>query len=547
MKPLTLLLLFVVLFSCTQAPKQYWQPYDETNQISQSAKHENPRMRYTLIQSKFLDKDALWHPFERQLNKFGAQKYESLAPYIIEQDILTIQGFIAAGKLSYEELVTFYLYRIRLFESNPKTTLHAILALNPNVIEEAREKDINKDRATHPIYGMPILLKDNINTSNMPTTAGAALLEHHIPEKDAFVVEQLKAKGALILGKVNLSEWAYYFCDGCPLGYSAVGGQTLNPYGRMIFETGGSSSGSGVAVAANYAVAALGSETSGSILSPSSKNSVVGFKPTIGLVSRTGVVPISSTLDTTGPMTKNVTDNAILLDAISSEDAQDSITLTAPRLVNFLNATNQASLKGIRLGAMTTLEASDSLYRLAIEDLKKAGAEIISITPPKVNLSGFSSILKGDMKRDIPKYFNSNSTAEFVTIDVQEIVDFNKTDSVLYMPYGQGRLEGVVGDTLSAVGLTNTIKRLNADISKFFETPMQLHNLDAVLSINNFYAAHAAISFYPCLTVPMGYSNEGEPSSLTFIAPSFGEEKLLTIAAAYEAVTNHRKTPLGYE
>ena len=147
----------------------------------------------------------------------------------------------------------------------------------------------------------------------MPTTTGAFALENNKNTEDAFIVTKLKENGALILGKANLSEWAYYFCSGCPVGYSAIGGQTLNPYGRKIFETGGSSSGSGVTVAANFAVAAVGTETSGSILSPSSQNSVVGLKPTIGLLSRTGIVPISSTLDTPGPLTKSVTDNAIFL------------------------------------------------------------------------------------------------------------------------------------------------------------------------------------------------------------------------------------------
>ncbi len=537
----------ITVVSCTQEPKQYWQPYDETSEILENESHENPRMRYKLIQSKILDKNDMWAPFERELNRFGEAKYNELKPLIIEQNIPTIQNHISSGALTYEDLVTFYLYRIRLLESDPNTTLHAVIALNPNVIEQAKQKDKEKTSDVHPVFGMPILLKDNINTSDMPTTAGAAILENHIPKEDAFVVQQLKQKGALILGKVNLSEWAYYFCSGCPLGYSAVGGQSLNPYGRKIFETGGSSSGSGVAVAANYAVAALGSETSGSILSPSSKNSVVGLKPTIGILSRTGIVPISSTLDTSGPMTKNVTDNAILLDAISTEDAKDPITMRVPRFFIYLESIIEPSLEGVRLGAISSLVASDSLYRLAVEDLKIAGAEVIEITPPKVSLSGFSSILNGDMKRDIPKYFQSSSTTDYAALDVQQIVDFNTTDSTLFMPYGQGRLDGVLKDTISTEELKNTVNRINTTVSAFFQTPILEHKLDAVLSINNYYAAHAAITFCPALTVPMGYYKTGEPANLTFIAPSFSEESLLTIGAAYEAATHHRKLPKGYE
>ena len=284
--------------SPAEAPVEHWKRCDESAALAANAEHENVRMRYQLIQSKFQDKNELWAPFEKALNAFGENRYAELAPLVLEQDIPTLQGHVANGRMTYEDLTTFYLYRIRKLESDSSTTLHAVVALNPEAIEEARECDRQREEAAHPIHGMPILLKDNINTANMPTTAGAALLADHMPPANAFIVDQLSARGALILGKVNLSEWAYFFCDDCPLGYSAVGGQTLNPYGRGEFETGGSSAGSGVAVAANYAVAAIGTETSGSILSPSSMNSVVGLKPTIGLASRTGIVPISSTLDT---------------------------------------------------------------------------------------------------------------------------------------------------------------------------------------------------------------------------------------------------------
>jgi amidase len=540
-------LMLVLLGSCSQPTKQYWQPYDESAALEENRLHQHPRMRYKLIQSKFLDKNEMWSPFEKALNKFGNSKYEALKPLVIEQDIPTIQNHITSGDLTYEELVLFYLYRIRLLESNPETTLHALLALNPDIIAQAKQKDAESDFKKHPIYGMPILLKDNINTANMPTTAGAAILKNHIPDEDAFVVQQLKAKGALILGKVNLSEWAYYFCDGCPLGYSAIGGQTLNPYGRRIFETGGSSSGSGVAVAANYAVAALGSETSGSILSPSGKNALVGLKPTIGLVSRTGIVPISSTLDTSGPMTKNVIDNAILLDAIAVKDPKDSITLTASRSGFFIMAPKQKSLKGIRLGAYEMLIKSDSLYRNAVNDLKKSGAEVISIAKDNVDLPGFLKILDGDMKRDVPAYFSSTSNANYAGLDVEQIRTFNSTDSLLYMPYNQQRLDGVQADTSSDQDLQQTKNRLHKISSNFFKKPIEENNLNAILSINNLHAPYAAIAFYPGITGPMGYSKLGEPKSLTFIAPSFSEQELLSIAAGYEAITKHRKLPKGYE
>ena len=541
--------LSIIFFvACKNAPSVYWKPYDETAELHANQTHENPRMQFRLIQSKLLDKNEIWAPFETALNRFGNDTYQALKPLIIEQDIPTLQAQIQRGLLTYEQLVLFYLYRIRKFESNPNATLHAILALNPKVIEQAMEKDRQQQKNQHPIYGMPILLKDNINTQEMPTTAGAAYLQDHTTEKDAFVVSQLKAKGALILGKVNLSEWAYYFCDGCPLGYSAVGGQTLNPYGRRLFETGGSSSGSGVAVAANYAVAAVGSETSGSILSPSGHNSVVGCKPTIGLISRTGIVPISSTLDTAGPMTKTVVDNAILIDAMKGKDIADPITSKGlDSQVDYILASQNRSFRGFRLGAIKSLVDADSLYRKAINTLRINGAEVIEYDPPNAELTGFLSLLNAEMKIALPNYFNSQANSTLFGNDVQSIIDFNKQDSILRMPYGQTRLEGVVAEELTDDELQSLVNRLNHAATSFFNTPIDTHNLDAILSLNNYHAAYAAAAFYPCLTVPMGYTLQGEPKNLTFIAPSFQEQKLYSLGAAFESLTRYRELPKGYE
>lgn len=539
-------LISLVLWMACQSPEtasERWKPYDESGAITAQSEHENVRMRYQLIQSKFQDKNTMWAPFEQELNAFGEDQYQALAPLILEQSIPALQGHVAAGRLTYEQLTTFYLYRIRQLESDSATTLHAVVALNPHAIEEATALDRERKEATHPIYGMPILLKDNINTAHMPTTAGAAILAQHTPPHDAFIVDQMTRKGALILGKVNLSEWAYFFCDDCPLGYSAVGGQTLNPYGKGQFETGGSSSGSGVAMAANYAAAAIGTETSGSILSPSSMNSIVGLKPTIGLASRSGIVPISSTLDTPGPMTRTVVDNAIVLDALYGADTEDPITQSAPASRTFLQSVATATLAGERLGALASLIQADSLYAAAVEDLRNAGAEIIEITPPEVRLDGFLSLLNGDMIRDLPHYFQHAAASEFASLDVAGVMAFNRTDSALHMPYGQARFEGIVNDPITAAGLDSLVDALNAEGKRFFDEPMEEHGLDAVLSINNYHAAYAAVAFYPGLTVPMGYYANGEPAGLTFFAPGHEEERLLGLAAAYEAATRNRRQP----
>ena len=317
MKKIILFLFIVLIAGCNNSFS--WKNYDESIEIKESKDHSNTRMQFKLIQSKIEIKNEWFKNISTELNQFSQEKYNTLKPLIIEKSIPEIQTNILNSSLTYEDLVLFYLYRIQSIEFNKNQYLNSIISINQNIIEEAREKDKTKPESIFSLHGIPVLLKDNINYDGLATTAGSIALNDNI-SNNAFVVGKLKNEGALILGKTNLSEWAYYFCNNCPSGYSAKGGQTLNPYGRKIFDSGGSSSGSGAAISANFSSVSLGSETSGSILSPSSANSIVGLKPTIGLVSRSGIVPISSTLDTSGPMTKNVIDNAIVLKAISGYD-----------------------------------------------------------------------------------------------------------------------------------------------------------------------------------------------------------------------------------
>ncbi|TLP73969.1 amidase family protein [Maribacter sp. ACAM166] len=407
-----------------------WTPYNDSVDVAANADHEKGRMQYKLIQSKVLDKNEIFRPLYDEVSKLSEEKYKALVPMILEQNIFTIRHHIEENELTYEDLVLFYLYRIYKYELNNATTLNTIIALNKDVVDAARKLDVEKKMGTasqiqHPIYGMPILLKDNINTVGMKTTAGSISLMNNEVE-DSFIVKELKKNGALILGKVNLSEWAYFLCSGCPVGYSAYGGQTLNPYGRRVFETGGSSSGSGTAVAANYAVAAVGTETSGSILSPSSQNSVVGLKPTIGLLSRSGIVPISSTLDTPGPMTKNVVDNAILLSAMLGYDVSDSKSVDEDFPGILSAGLHPEPFKKMKLGAFAELMESDRIYKKTIENLKAAGATIIEFTPPEMDMDGFLSILNIDMRNDLPAYLKTNSNSKLVKVSsVADVVAFN--------------------------------------------------------------------------------------------------------------------------
>lgn len=537
----------LLLNACEKKEKQpaiVWTPFDETQELAEQQKHENPRMRYKLINSKVLNKNDIWKPFEEDLAYFSEADYESLKPLILEKDIPTLQAEIERNQLTYEKLTLFYIYRIRKFESDNQQSLNAIISLNPNVLKEAQERDKNRNKnKQHEIYGMPILLKDNIGFESLPTTAGSiALQTNNAP--DAFITKQLKSKGALILGKANLSEWAYYLCIGCPVGYSAVGGQTLNPYGRKIFESGGSSSGSGVSVSSNFAVAAVGTETSGSILSPSSQNSVVGLKPTIGLLSRTGIVPISSTLDTPGPMTRNVTDNAILLDAMTGKDTKDPSSVESTFQ---LNGVTHENLVGKRFGVFKSLVESDTVYKQTVDKIKSAGAEIVELNPEQSRLTGFLTLLNIDMKHDLPAYLSSQASKNITVKNVADVVAFNLQDTLIRVPYGQQLFQGIVNDSTSSEAFEKIKGDLYKAGSAYFDDPMEAYHLDAILSINNYHAGFAAVAKHPALTVPMGYKKTGEPISLTFIAKPFEEQKLLKLGLAFEQLTHARVMPKNYQ
>lgn len=494
--------------------------------------------------SKNLTKANIWAEINPQMEDFTEADYNSLKPYILERDIPTLQKNIAIGDLNYEKLVKFYLYRIRKFDRENSLSLNSVIAINPEVIEQAKIADkTNFIQAPHPVFGMPILLKDNINASGMATTAGAVALKDNITE-DAFITKQLKTKGALILGKVNLSEWAYFFCGDCPSGYSAVGGQTLNPYGRGVFDTGGSSSGSGVATSVNFAAATIGSETAGSILSPASQNSVVGLKPTIGLVSRSGIVPISSTLDTAGPITRTVMDNAIILDAIYGYDSKDSKSLNTNG-ISYLNFSTQNTLQGKRFGAPKRF-LEDSLYAKALSVLKNKGATIIEIEEENLSLPNFLRLLNIDMKKDLPAYFSNAANSNLKMKSVKDIIAFNKKDSVNRMPYGQNLFYGIASDDGDLDYLKAIKDTLKTNGTSYFNIPMRKHNLDGFLSVNNSHAAFAAVAEFPALTVPMGYTNEGEPKGLTFIAKPLQEKQLLEWAYAYEQASKTRVSPKNY-
>lgn len=546
LSPLLLFITFALDAAENDAP--VWQRYDQSADLAELAEHENESMRFKLLNSRVLDKNALWAPFLGELAAFSAARYEALKPLILGQDIAAIQRSVAGGQLSYAELTTFYIYRIREIETDDARFLNAIISLNPNAITRARELDSQRQggRAVSPdsLFGIPVLLKDNIGFDGLATTAGALALQHNRSE-NAFITERLLENGAVILGKANLSEWAYFFCNNCPSGYSAMGGQTLNPYGRKRFGTGGSSSGSGAAMAANLATVAVGSETSGSILSPASANSAVGLKPTTGSLSRSGIVPISATLDTAGPITRSVADAVALFNAMAGFDTQDA----AMPLISedFALVYRLVSLEGKRLGILDSFE-DDVFYQRALSLLTEDGANAVPVELAPSERSRFTELLGGEMLRDLAAYLRRYASSEVGVASVADVQAFNAMDEALRAPYGQGLIDMMVEleGELGAGELEQLREGLQSTAAEQLQQLFAGSELDVLLSINNRNAGLAALANFPALTIPMGYEADGRPIGLTLIAPPFQEQDLVDIGAQFERLSRARILPENY-
>ena len=340
-----------------------------------------------------------------------------------------------------------------------------------------------------------------------------------------------------------MSEWAYYFCRPCPVGYSSIGGQTLNPYGRKVFESGGSSSGSGVSIAANFAAASIGSETSGSILSPSSKNSLVGLKPTIGSISRSGIVPISSFFDTSGPMTTNVYDNAILYNSMIGFDDKDELSYNADKID--LEEMKSFDPRNIVVGISSNV-LKDSLITIALNDLEITGISNAIYNPENYSLPSFRSILTSDMKRDLPKYISDYANEDIQFYNVTDIVEFNNKDTLTHAPYGQYIFNEIKEDKVSDSELEQMKIKTKSQATNYLNKIMTINDFDIFISVDNSMAGIAAAAHFPALTIPMGYRSDGQPSNITFIAKSKNEQLLYNIAYRYEKQSKRRVAPKKY-
>ena len=487
-----------------------------------------------------------------------------------ELGIVQLQELVDRGKASSLSLTKKYLSRIDAIDRHGPR-LNAVIELNPDALGIAAELDkerMAKGRRS-PLHGIPVLIKDNINTHDrMTTTAGSLALSGSIAPRDAFLVEKLRAAGAVLLGKTNLSEWANFRGALSSSGWSGRGGQTRNPY-ALDRNPSGSSSGSAVAVSANLCAVAVGTETDGSILSPSSFTGIVGLKPTVGLISRSGIVPIAHSQETAGPMARSVRDAAILLSALTGSDRADPATAQSPTKAqrDYSACLDSDGLKGTRLGVARNFfgfhPAVDQLIKSALEAMKRLGAELVDPVqlpkPPELENAEIQ-VLRYEMKADMNAYLATLGTNAPVHT-LKDIIQFNEQhrDSELQW-FGQEELvkseaKGPLTDR-AYVDALSTCRRLSR--VEGIDAVMSEHRLDAIIAPTSAPAHRtdwilgdhglgdsttpAAVAGYPSITVPAGLVH-GLPVGISFFGPAWSEAKLLRIAYAFEQATKARRPP----
>ncbi|HJZ75120.1 MAG TPA: amidase [Vicinamibacterales bacterium] len=491
-----------------------------------------------------------------------------------ELTIADLQQRMQNGQETARSIAQKYLARIDAIDRNGPT-LRSVLEVNPDALAIADSLDAERKsgRVRGPLHGTPILLKDNIATADkMMTTAGSLALAGVTPPSDAFIVARLREAGAVILGKTNLSEWANFRSTHSSSGWSGRGGQTRNPY-ALDRNPSGSSSGSGAAVAANLAAAAVGTETDGSIVSPSTSNGLVGIKPTLGLLSRTGIVPIAHSQDTAGPMARTVADAAALLAAMAAADSADAATRSTrrPAAADYTRSLVASGLSGARLGVVRNKlfgysVAADRIAEAAIADMKKQGAVIVD--PANITtLGSFGDtefeVLLYEFKADLAKYLTWLGPASPVH-SLKDVIGFNDAHRDQEMPYfGQeimtmAEKKGPLTTPAYVAALAKNRRQarqlgIDAVMTKFkldalvapTGAPASLTDLvngDSSLANSDAPSTVTSVAGYPHITVPAGYER-GLPVGISFFGRAWSEPTLIRIAYAYEQATKHRKPP----
>jgi amidase len=485
-----------------------------------------------------------------------------LQEWIVEADITSMQAAMEAGTVSSEDLVKVYLERIYQHDSK----INSILEINPDAVEIAKALDKEREEkgSRGSLHGIPILLKDNIDTHDgMHTSAGSIALENSVAAEDSFVASQLRSAGAVLLGKANMTEWANFMSDTMWSGYSSRGGLVLNPYGPGELFVGGSSSGSAAAVAANLGAAAIGTETSGSIISPASQNCLVGLKPTIGLVSRSGIIPISISQDSAGPLTRTVADAAIILGALTGADDRDAATLSERHaFTDYTQFLDASFLKNARIGIPRFYYKDLDEDRLAVVEaainvLRDKGAVIIDpVTLPCEETEWDWEVLRYEFKKALNDYLGK--LPEGVPVhSLKEVISFNDKHAEKALKYGQGTLiwsEETSGTLTEQAYLDSKMKNVEMVRNKGIDHALEEHRLDALLFLGNEGGSDlAARAGYPVITVPAGYAAKGiiapggyvtkGPQGITFVGTAFSEPTLIKLAYGFEQVAKHRFPP----
>jgi len=496
----------------------------------------------------------------------------SIAPFALEETTLAdLQSAMASGRLTARSITQQYIDRIQALDRTGPT-LRAILEINPEAlsIADALDRERKAGKVRGPLHGIPILIKDNIGTADrMTTTAGSYALAGSISLQDATIAAKLRAAGAILLGKTNLSEWANFRSTHSSSGWSGRGGQAKNPY-VLDRNPCGSSSGSGAAVSANMCAVAIGTETDGSIVCPSSANGIVGIKPTLGLVSRAGIVPIAHSQDTAGPMTRTVRDAAILLNVLAGADPRDPATSSTGTRgqTDYTTSLDPNGLRGARIGVARTKffgysDVTDKLINDAIDAMKANGAVIVDPanieTAGKFDDSEFDVLLY-EFKADLNNYLASLGPKAPVK-SLQDIIDYNNRHKAQEMPFFgqeimiQAQAKGPLTEKKYLDELASNLKMSRAD---GIDATMDKYKLDAIIAptggpawttdlINGDHfsgasSTPAAVAGYPNINVPAGFSH-GLPVGLSFFGRAYSEPTLIKLAYSYEQSTKHRRAP----
>jgi len=527
--------------------------------------HSNRRQ---FLQTGLLGAAVAALPVDLAADDKAAGKVE---PFELEEmTIADLQEGMKSGKHSARSLAEKYLARIEAVDRKGPA-LNSIIEINPDALDsaDALDKERTAKGPRGPLHGIPLLIKDNIDTADrMATTAGSLALVGARPPEDAFLVRRLREAGAVILGKTNLSEWANIRCSYSTSGWSGRGGLTKNPY-ALDRNPCGSSSGSGVAVAANLCAAAIGTETDGSIVSPSSANGIVGLKPTVGLISRSGVIPISHSQDTAGPMARTVRDAAILLGVLAAADPADKATMDDKRtaVADYTKTLNPSGLKGARVGVARNYfgfdDAVDAVMTRALDVFKREGATLVDPAEiPNMDKVGETeqTVLLYELKAGLAGYFARLGEKAPVR-SLKDVIDFNKRHRKREMPYfGQDQfVKAEAKGSLQSYEYQEALAKCRRLArTEGIDAVMDKFRLDALIAptlspacvtdlvVGDRWRGEAstaaAVSGYPSITVPAGFIF-GLPVGLLFFGRAWSEATLLKLAYAFEQATKIRKPP----